>query len=100
MSKTEKDLESGGTHPQTISYWKLLVDQGVLTQDVVDWDYEGSGTDDDPYIVEWINNDQRDPMSWSGSKKWTMCVSMAVATLTVSFCSSAYSGGTYSSILP
>jgi len=36
MEKTDKDLESGGTHPQNISYWKLLSDQGVLTQDVVD----------------------------------------------------------------
>jgi hypothetical protein len=94
MANSEKDVESG-THRQNIPHWKLLLNQGILTQDVIDWDYEGSGTEEDPYIVEWIDNDPRDPMGWTNSKKWTMCVTMAIATLTVSFCSSAYSGGVY-----
>ncbi|KAF2748102.1 MFS multidrug transporter-like protein [Sporormia fimetaria CBS 119925] len=92
MEKSPRDLESANY--QRISYWKLLLDQGVLTQDVVNHDYEGSGTEEDPYVVEWIHNDPRDPMKWGAGKKWIMTVSMAMATLTVAFCSSAYSGGT------
>jgi len=92
MEKNHADLESG-KHPNHIPYWKLITDQSVLTQDVIDWEYEGSGTEEDPYVVDWIDNDARNPMTWGSSKKWVMALSMAMATLTVSFCSSAFSGG-------
>lgn len=90
---TPADVESG-EFPNTISYKDLLLNQGVLTQEMVQWEYEGSGTQEDPYVVVWMDKDPRNPMTWSNPKKWIMCLSMAVATLTVSFCSSAYSGGT------
>ncbi|KAF2787847.1 MFS general substrate transporter [Melanomma pulvis-pyrius CBS 109.77] len=84
------DIESG---KQGIPHRKLITVHGALTSDVEKWDYEGSGTEDDPYVVEWIENDPRNPMTWGSAKKWVMCLTMAVATLTVSFCSSAFSGG-------
>jgi Ca2+/H+ antiporter len=84
------DIESG---KEGIPHRKLITVHGALTRDVERWDYEGSGTTEDPYVVEWIENDPRNPMTWPNSKKWVMCISMAVATLTVSFCSSAFSGG-------
>ncbi|KAF2120966.1 major facilitator superfamily domain-containing protein [Lophiotrema nucula] len=87
---TNYDVESG---KEGISWWKLLTDQGVLTPSITKWEYEGAGTEDDPYIVEWIENDPRNPMRWPKAKKWAGCLSMAFATLTVSFCSSAFSGG-------
>ncbi|KAF2706622.1 MFS general substrate transporter [Pleomassaria siparia CBS 279.74] len=86
----DADIESG---KEAIPYWQLITVHGVLTNDVVKWDYEGSGTDEDPFVVEWIHNDPRNPMMWSNPRKWVMCISMALATLTVSFCSSAFSGG-------
>lgn len=94
MGKQQGDLESGNGLREGISHWKLLTDQGVLTTEIANWNYEGLGTEEDPYVVEWIENDPRNPMRWSYPKKWAMCLSMAVATLVVSFCSSAFSGGT------
>ncbi|KAK3203612.1 hypothetical protein GRF29_106g82664 [Pseudopithomyces chartarum] len=84
------DVESGR---QGIPHFKLILEQGVVTDEIVNWDYEGSGTEEDPYVVEWIENDPRNPMEWSQTKKWVGCVCMAFATLTVAFCSSAFSGG-------
>ncbi|KAF2472135.1 MFS general substrate transporter [Lindgomyces ingoldianus] len=92
MEKSDADLESG-QEPQGIPHWKLILEQGVVTQEISKWDYEGSGTEDDPYVVEWIENDPRNPMQWARTNKWVMCITMAFATLTVSFCSSAYAGG-------
>ena len=87
------DIETGHGLRDNISWWKLLTAQDILTKDIVDYDYEGAGTEDDPYVVEWIENDPRNPMLWGYGRKWAMCISMAFATLVVSFCSSAYSGG-------
>ncbi|KAK7193893.1 hypothetical protein DPSP01_010145 [Paraphaeosphaeria sporulosa] len=88
--KAGMDPESGR---QGIPHMKLILEQGVVTDEIVNWEYEGAGTEEDPYVVEWIENDPRNPMTWSTTKKWVGCVCMAFATLTVSFCSSAFSGG-------
>ncbi|KAF1956055.1 benomyl/methotrexate resistance protein [Byssothecium circinans] len=84
------DPESGR---QGIPHFKLLLEQGTVTDEIVKWQYEGSGTEEDPYVVEWIENDPRNPMTWGKTKKWICTFCMAFATLTVSFCSSAFSGG-------
>ena len=84
------DIESG---QEGIPHWKLLTDHGILTKSIEKWDYEGSGTEEDPYVVEWIEKDLRNPMTWGNTKKWAMTLAMAIAILTVSFCSSAFSGG-------
>ncbi|CAO2650417.1 Nn.00g017090.m01.CDS01 [Neocucurbitaria sp. VM-36] len=88
--RSNMDLESG---KETISYWKMIMDQGVVTKDIVNWDYEGGGTDEDPFVVEWIENDPRNPMTWPKTKKWIMALTVANSVLVVSFCSSAFSGG-------
>lgn len=94
----EKDtaLESGraaGGGPQSVPYWRLVVDQALITPEVENWKYEGSGTESDPYVVEWIDNDPRNPMLFSELKKWSLTAVVAIATLAVAFVSSAYSGG-------
>lgn len=90
MAEGKQDVESGR---QGIPHFKLILNQGIVTDEIVNYDYEGSGTDEDPYVVEWIENDPRNPMIWSQTRKWVGCICMAFATLTVSFCSSAFSGG-------
>ncbi|KAI4175557.1 MAG: hypothetical protein LQ343_001548 [Gyalolechia ehrenbergii] len=55
--------------------------------------YVGAGTEDDPYVVEFLPNDPRNPMGFSMVKKWTITLLVAGVTLAVAFCSSAYSGG-------
>lgn len=44
-------------------------------------------------MLGFIPNDPRDPMGFSMVKKWSITLLVAVATLAVSFVSSAYTGG-------
>jgi hypothetical protein len=76
-----------------IPYWRLVSDQAVLTQEIIDHPYPGSGTDEDPYVVTWIPNDPRNPMLFRPLKKWFITMVMAIATLAVALVSSAYTGG-------
>jgi hypothetical protein len=89
---TSKDVESGR---ETISHWKMITDQGVVTQEIIDYEYEGEGTEDSPYIVEWLEQDPRNPMTWSKTRKWIIALCVANSVLVVSFCSSAFSGGEF-----
>jgi len=92
MEKVQSDIESG-KGPKSIPHWKLLTQQGIVTPEIVNWKYDGKGTEEDPYVVEWIEDDPRNPMRWPQVKKWASVLMMAFATLVVSFCSSAFSGG-------
>jgi hypothetical protein len=87
----EKDVESG--MPSKIGHFRQVYDQAGVTPEVQKHDYEGSGTEDDPYVVGWIENDPRNPMLYSTAKKWSLTMLVAFATLAVAFVSSAYSGG-------
>ncbi|KAG9205887.1 hypothetical protein B5807_09562 [Epicoccum nigrum] len=88
--RSSMDLESGR---EGISHWKMIFDQGVVTNDIVNWEYDGAGTEEDPYVVEWLPNDPRNPMTFAKTKKWIMALAVANSVLVVSFCSSAFSGG-------
>ena len=59
-SSSNMDVESGR---EGISHWKMITDQGVVTKEIINYDYEGAGTEEDPYVVEWIDNDPRNPMT-------------------------------------
>lgn len=76
-----------------IPHWRMVVDQGVVTQEVINYPYPGAGTDDNPHVVTWIPNDPRNPMLYSQFKKWSITMTVAVATLAVALVSSAYTGG-------
>jgi multidrug resistance protein len=71
----------------------MVLHQGVLTPEIEKHHYEGEGTEDNPYAVEWIENDPRNPMLFPTWYKWVLTITMAFATLAVSLCSSAFSGG-------
>lgn len=87
----EKDAESG--RPERIPWFKMVSDQGVVTEDIINHHYEGAGTDEDPYIVDWIDDDPRNPMNFPQWVKWSLTQLVAIATLAVAFVSSAFSGG-------
>ncbi|KAL4918508.1 hypothetical protein BDW62DRAFT_200882 [Aspergillus aurantiobrunneus] len=76
-----------------IPYWQLITNHGVLTDRILDHKYTGSGTQDSPYVVTWIEDDRRSPMQWPRPVKWTYTLLVAFATLAVALVSSAYSGG-------
>ena len=87
----EKDVESG--KPTAIPHFRQVIDQSGVTADVEKWHYKGSGTEEDPFVVTWIDDDPRNPMLYSAAKKWSLTMLVAFATLAVAFVSSAYSGG-------
>ncbi|KAK6386913.1 uncharacterized protein PV06_07869 [Exophiala oligosperma] len=81
-------------HPrEKVPHWRLVASQSLITDAVANYPYSGSGTEDDPFIVEFIPNDPRNPMEFSQVKKWFITLTVALATLAVAFVSSAYSGG-------
>lgn len=87
------DEKAEPVSPTRIPYWRMIIDHAGITPEVANYPYPGSGTEDDPYVISWIPNDPRDPMRFSTARKWFATMTMAVSTLAVSLCSSAYSGG-------
>lgn len=84
----------GGENPQrsSIPRWRLIFDDSAVTQDILDHPYPGSGTVEDPYIISWIPNDPRDPMTFSEASKWGITFLVSLTTLAVALASSAYAG--------
>jgi len=94
VNTPERDIEAQKSRPQQkTSHWQLVFDQVHITDEVLNWPYKGAGTEESPYVVEYITNDRRNPMTWKKWKKWVITIIVAIATLAVSFVSSAYSGG-------
>lgn len=73
-------------------YWRLVLDQGYFTPDVLQHSYPGDGTKYDPYVVDWIENDTRDPHNLAAWKKWGITVVTSLVTLISAMISSAYVG--------
>lgn len=76
--------------PKKVPHWRLVASQSLVTEEVLNHHYKGSGTEENPYVVEFIPNDPRNPMNFPEWKKWFLTVSVAVATLAVAFVSTAY----------
>jgi hypothetical protein len=91
-AKSKNDTGSQ-SKPQAISHWRMISDQGVTNAEIENWHYKGAGTEEDPYAVEWIDNDPRNPFGFSFAYRWSIVLFSAFAVLTVSLCSSAFNGG-------
>ncbi|KAF5250810.1 hypothetical protein FANTH_4082 [Fusarium anthophilum] len=81
------------TKTKSLPHWRLVIDQAGVTPEVLAYNYQGSGTEQDPFVVQWIPNDPRNPQQWNDSKKWFITLGVAFATLAISLISSAYTGG-------
>ena len=90
---TEDSTDRSQVKTQRANYFNIVRSHALLTADVVNYDYNGAGTENDPFVVEFIPNDPRDPMGFKIVTKWTITLLLAFATLAVSFASSAYTGG-------
>lgn len=72
--------------------------------------YKGAGTEDDPYVVDWLEGERENPYNWSRSRKWVLTYLVRVflnifpihsplisqtafSVLCIAFSSSSYSGG-------
>ncbi|KAI0846229.1 MFS general substrate transporter [Daldinia vernicosa] len=78
---------------EKLSYWHRQFDLPGVTPAVTEWKYRGSGTADDPFIVDFLPEDPKNPMKFSTTKKWGITALQAIAVLAVTFVSTAYSGG-------
>ncbi|GFR46863.1 hypothetical protein Agub_g8504 [Astrephomene gubernaculifera] len=93
-SGTSHDKHASASQPMHDSAprrtpWKLYrEDVSRITQA----NYSGSGTDKDPYVVDWLDGDKGNPQTWSTGYKWALTILASLSTLAVGFCSSAYAG--------
>jgi hypothetical protein len=65
--------------------WRLQV---TPAEHILDAEYEGKGTEEQPYVVDWLKEDPENPMTWSEGYKWAVTMTVAVATLAVAMASS------------
>jgi Ca2+/H+ antiporter len=92
----DKDVEKG--HPVDSDDFKLTYARTPYRLYVTPFDeiyahqYRGEGTLEKPYVVDWLPNDSENPQTWGQPYKWLLTVFVSMATLAVSFCSSAYVG--------
>lgn len=83
----EKDTESH--RPARIGHFKRVLYQDAINSDIQNAHYEGSGTEEDPYVVTWLEHDPVNPMEFPTSKKWSITMLVAVATLVSILCQEA-----------
>ena len=89
MEQEDAELSS---KPVRIPHWRQVFDSAGITREVQTWQNDGSGTEDNPYAVTWIEDDPRNPMLYSALKRWSLMMIVAMGALMVSVDSSAYSG--------
>lgn len=71
-SKSDQDMEAQNpTHKKT-SHLKIVFDQTLITPEVLEYSYTGSGTSSDPYLVEYLPNDDRNPLLFREWVKWAI----------------------------
>lgn len=73
------DLEAQDPTIKHPSHFKLVFDQTLVTSEVLNYPYRGSGTKSDPFVVEYIPNDPRNPMLFRKWVKWA--ITLLVATV-------------------
>ncbi|KAH7041326.1 major facilitator superfamily transporter [Microdochium trichocladiopsis] len=87
----QRDVESLVAYDHS-TYFSRLFDQAGMSRAVIEYQFPGKGTEENPFLVDFIPNDPKDPMALPNWKKWTWMMLHAMAVLAVTFVSSAYSG--------
>lgn len=62
-------------------------------EDILEHNYKGSGTDADPFIIDWLRDDAEDPQNFPAAYKWSQVGMTSLLTLAVTLASSGYAGG-------
>jgi multidrug resistance protein len=65
----------------------------LTTSSLLQQKYKGDGTEKSPYIINWLDDDPENPMTWKSAYKWFVTIFVGIATFAVTFVSSAYTGG-------
>lgn len=66
---------------------------GLVPVDVLTYPFPGEGTEEDPYLVSWVEDDPANPLNFTKGRKWTNALILALAVWTVSIASSGFSQG-------
>ncbi|POR39501.1 MFS transporter [Tolypocladium paradoxum] len=72
--------------------WRSVFGLRPISKEALGQPYEGSGSDADPFLVQWTSNDPRDPRQFATGRKWIFTIILSLATLSVALASSAYTG--------
>ena len=78
---------------KNLPWIQSLVLRTHLDDDVCNQVYTGNGTNDDPYLVDYLHNDRQDAMNFSKERKWTIAILQSLSTFAVTFASSVYVSG-------
>ncbi|KAK5049853.1 hypothetical protein LTR84_003971 [Exophiala bonariae] len=79
-----------GVSSDRVKIWQLVFRVSIITSEVYSHQYSGSGTEDEPYVVDFLPGDPLNPHNWETWRRWMFLSIVAVSTLAVSFCTSAY----------
>jgi multidrug resistance protein len=95
MMATERgrDVEAATPDKNSSSHLGLVFNPAGVSQAVIDHKYSGDGTEESPYIVDFLQDDDHNPYLFPMWKKWSITLGVAFATLAVAFVSTAYTGG-------
>ncbi|CAH0021305.1 unnamed protein product [Clonostachys rhizophaga] len=53
--------------------------------------FDGQGTEEDPFVVEFVKDDPENPMNWGQFRKWFITTIVTLSVFAVTYTSSAYS---------
>lgn len=94
MAKADPEMQQRFSNiPDTEASWRIFLTRETPTTRTLEHSWAGSGTTDDPFLVEFLPHDVRNPKHFTRVQKWTFCTIQAVACLSIAMASSAYSGG-------
>ena len=79
--------------PARIPWLKMLTVQSVITPEILAHKWEGEGTEEEPYLISFFDNDPGDPLQFPSWLQWTLCGAAGYVTFSVAFISSAYASG-------
>ncbi|EHK21769.1 uncharacterized protein TRIVIDRAFT_191922 [Trichoderma virens Gv29-8] len=86
---TEKSKDSS---QQRLSIFSLVLGKSRVTNELLEFPYAGSGTQDDPYVVNFIPDDAGNPYNWSTALRCVITIIAGGGTLATSFASTAFTG--------
>lgn len=66
---------------------------GLVSADVLTYPFPGEGTEEEPYMISWMENDPANPLEFTKGRKWLNALILALAVWTVSIASSGFSQG-------
>jgi Ca2+/H+ antiporter len=93
VTRQEPDTEAQQTKTPRVSTFGLVFNPSGVNDDVLNHKYPGQGTEESPFIVDFLPQDGHNPMQFPAWRKWTIVLLTATATLAVAFVSTAFSGG-------